>query len=60
MARRKIHNKKIIMDFEIKRTNDLLSNLVPPPVLQGIKNDQKVVDELDDVTLLFTDMVGFT
>jgi positive regulator of sigma E activity len=33
MAQRKIHNRKIIMDFEIKRTNDLLSNLVPPPVL---------------------------
>lgn len=60
MAKRKGHNRKIMMDFEIKRTNDLLSNLVPPPVLQGIKNDQKVVDELEDVTLLFTDMVGFT
>jgi hypothetical protein len=33
MSLRKIHNRKIIMDFEIKRTNDLLSNLVPPPVL---------------------------
>ena len=33
MFRRKMHNRKIIMDFEIKRTNDLLSNLVPPPVL---------------------------
>jgi class 3 adenylate cyclase len=60
MVKRKLHNRKIIMDFEIKRTNDLLSNLVPPTVLQGIKNDQKVVDELEDVTLLFTDMVGFT
>ena len=60
MKKRKRHNRKIIMDFEIKRTNDLLSNLVPPPVLLGIKNDQKVVDELEDVTLLFTDMVGFT
>jgi hypothetical protein len=39
MARRKVHNRKIIIDFEIKRTNNLLSNLVPPPVLQGIKND---------------------
>lgn len=39
MAKRKMHNRKIIIDFEIKRTNNLLSNLVPPPVLQGIKND---------------------
>lgn len=60
MTKRKRHNRNIIVDFEIKRTNNLLSNLVPPPVLNGIKNDQKVVDELEDVTLLFTDMVGFT
>jgi hypothetical protein len=33
MTKRKRYNRKIIMDFEIKRTNDLLSNLVPPPVL---------------------------
>ena len=33
MVKRKSHNRKIIIDFEIKRTNDLLSNLVPPPVL---------------------------
>lgn len=39
MTRRKLHNQDKIMDVEIKRTNDLLSNLVPPPVLQGIKND---------------------
>ena len=60
MLARRIHNRKIIIDIEIKRTSDLLSNLLPPHVLQGIKNDQKVVDELEDVTLLFTDMVGFT
>jgi hypothetical protein len=33
MAKRKGHNRKIILEFEIKRTNDLLNNLVPPPVL---------------------------
>jgi hypothetical protein len=33
MAKRKIHNRKIIIDFESKRTNNLLGNLVPPPVL---------------------------
>ena len=59
MVRRKVHNKEKMIDVEIKRTNDLLGNLVPPLVLLGIKGDQKVVDELDDVTLLFTDMVGF-
>jgi class 3 adenylate cyclase len=48
------------MDFEIKRMNDLLNNLVPPSVLEGLKNDKNVVDELEDVTLLFSDIVGFT
>ena len=39
MTERRLHNTDKIMDVEIKRTNDLLSNLVPPPVLLGIKND---------------------
>ena len=29
-------------------------------MLIGIKNDQRVVDIMDNVTLLYTDMVGFT
>lgn len=33
---------------------------MPFHVLVGIKNDQRVVDELENVTLLYTDMVGFT
>jgi guanylate cyclase len=49
-----------IIEVEIVRTGDLLGKLVPLHVLQGIKNDQKVVDSLDNVTLLYTDMVGFT
>ena len=49
-----------IIEVEIERTGELLGKLVPIHVLQGIKNDQKVVDSLDNVTLLYTDMVGFT
>lgn len=37
-----------------------MTKLVPIPNLKGIKNDQRVVDEVENVTLLFTDMVGFT
>ena len=33
---------------------------MPLHVLAGIMNDQRVVDSLDNVTLLYTDMVGFT
>lgn len=60
MKSRKIYNQERIMEVEVEKTEDLLSKLVPSHVLQGIKNDQKVVDVLDNVTLLYTDMVGFT
>jgi class 3 adenylate cyclase len=60
MNKRKTYNKERIIEVEIKRTHDLLGNLVPPPVLEGIMNDQKVVDEIEETTILFTDMVGFT
>ena len=60
MAQRKQYNNERIIDVEIEKTEDLLSKLVPYHVLAGIKNDQRVVDILDNVTLLYTDMVGFT
>jgi class 3 adenylate cyclase len=60
MSQRKQYNNERIIDIEIEKTEDLLSKLVPFHVLSGIKNDQRVVDVLDNVTLLYTDMVGFT
>ena len=60
MAQRKQYNNERIIDVEIEKTEDLLSKLVPYHVLAGIKNDYRVVDILDNVTLLYTDMVGFT
>ena len=60
MKLRKVYNHERIIEVEIEKTEELLSKLVPQHVLQGIKNDQKVVDLLDNVTLLYTDMVGFT
>jgi class 3 adenylate cyclase len=60
MGQRKQYNNERIVDVEIEKTEDLLSKLVPYHVLAGIKNDQRVVDILDNVTLLYTDMVGFT
>lgn len=58
MRSRKIYNNDRIVDVEIKRTEELLSKLVPEHVLQGIKNDQKVVDNLEKVTLLHTEITG--
>jgi class 3 adenylate cyclase len=48
------------LDVEIKKTDELLSKLVPVHVLRGLKNDERIVEQVDNVTLLFTDMVGFT
>lgn len=44
MRSRKIYNNDRIIEVEIKRTEELVSKLVPEHVLQGIKNDQKVFD----------------
>mmetsp|Transcript_47142 Transcript_47142/g.62417 ORF Transcript_47142/g.62417 Transcript_47142/m.62417 type:complete len:221 (-) Transcript_47142:887-1549(-) len=59
MRSRKIYNNDRIIDVEIKRTEEVLSKLVPEHVLVGIKNDQKVVDQLENVTLLHTEISGF-
>lgn len=46
--------------MEINKTNELISKLVPYHMVNVIKNEKKHVDEFDDCTLLFTDMVKFT
>ena len=60
MLMRVLYNQKKYMEIELQKTHKLLNNLVPPAVLEGIKNNQQVVDEIEDATLLFTDMVKFT
>jgi class 3 adenylate cyclase len=60
MIQRKSLNYERILNVEIEKTNNLISKLVPLHILTVIKNEKKQVDEFDDVTLLFTDMVGFT
>ena len=60
MTMRKQYNRNKILDVEIEKTNELLSKLVPVHVLGGLKNDERIVEQVDNVTLLFTDMVGFT
>jgi hypothetical protein len=39
MSRRKVYNREKYIDVELKRTRDLLGNLFPPLVLEGIMND---------------------
>ena len=38
----------------------MISKLVPFHILNVIKNEKRQVDEYEDLTLLYTDMVGFT
>jgi class 3 adenylate cyclase len=47
------------LDIEIEKTNNLISKLVPFHILSVIKNEKRQVDEFEDITLLYTDMVGF-
>lgn len=60
MIQRKSLNYERILNVEISKTNDLISKLVPYHILNVIKNEKRQVDEFEDITLLFTDMVGFT
>lgn len=60
MQMRKQYNRDRIIDVEIEKNDELLSKLVPVHVLRGLKNDERIVEQIDNVTLLYTDMVGFT
>ena len=60
MRSRKIYNNERIIEVEIRRTEELLSKLVPEHALTGIKNDQKVMDVLENVSVLYSNLVGLT
>jgi class 3 adenylate cyclase len=59
MRSRKIYNNERIVEVEIRHTEELLYKLVPEHALTGIKNDQKVMDVLENVTILYSNLVGF-
>lgn len=59
MKNRKTYNSERIIEVEIRRTEETLSKLVPDHALTGIKNDSKVIDVLDNVTILYAKLVGF-
>ena len=60
MIIRKSLNYERILNVEIAKTNDLISKLVPFHMSAVIKSEKKQVDEFSNLTLLYTDMVGFT
>lgn len=45
---------------EIKKTDSLLAQMMPPHVYENLKNDKAITDRLLDVTLLYADICGFT
>lgn len=54
------YNLQKMAEREIKETDKLLVQMMPPHVLENMKNDKAITDKLTDVTLLFADIVGFT
>ena len=59
MKLRKTYNSERIVEVEIRLTEELLSKLVPEHALTGIKNDSKVIDLLDNVSIIYAKLVGF-
>lgn len=57
---RKSFNYERSLNHEIKRTQALLRNLVPPNVFRGLLKGKRIADNLQNVSLLYTDMCGFT
>ena len=59
MRSRKVYNNERILEVEIRITEEQLSKLVPENALVGIKNDQKVIDLLENVTVCYASIDGF-
>ena len=49
------------LEIEHKRSEDLLLNILPAPIAEILKKGNRTIaDKIDDVTILFADLVGFT
>lgn len=49
------------LKMEQQRSEDLLLNILPDPIAQRLKNGEQIIaDHCDQVTVLFSDIVGFT
>jgi len=43
-----------------KKTEELLVNMIPPHVYKNLREENVIVDTLNEVTLMYADIVGFT
>jgi class 3 adenylate cyclase len=49
------------LEAEHRRSEELLLNVLPAPIARRLKQgEQPIADHLDEVTILFADIVGFT
>lgn len=49
------------LEIEHRRSEDLLLNILPVPIAERLKKGEKtIVDKIEDVTILFADLAGFT
>ena len=60
MIQRKSLNYERVLNVEIKKTNELIINLIPGHLLNVIINEKRQVDEFEDMTLLVFDIPQFT
>lgn len=62
LQRRVIADQMLLLDTERTRSEQLLLNVLPRRIAQRLKNapDQTIADRFEAVTVLFSDIVGFT
>ena len=53
-------NLRGFVEREISKTDKLLTQMMPPHVLENMRQDRTATDSFKDVTLLYADIVGFT
>lgn len=49
------------LELEHQRSEGLLLNILPAPIAERLKNKEKpIADQIDDASVLFADLIGFT
>ena len=56
----KSYNLQIQSDKEIRETENLLVQMMPAHVVRSLSEGTPITEKLNDITLLFADIVGFT
>lgn len=58
MIWRKCYNEDRVLSVEKEKTENMICQLVPFHILDGIRNNKQIIDEIDHVTILFAKCVG--